>query len=63
MTDGVAASGPPAKTSMSKERAQDGAGVDSGPLGKVVYRRDRAVKLILADHKDAVSAILRSLVR
>jgi hypothetical protein len=37
--------------------------VDSGTLGKVVYRRDTAVKLILADHKDAVAAVLRSLAR
>lgn len=36
---------------------------DSATLGKVVYGRDTAVKLILADHKDAVSAILRSLAR
>ena len=37
--------------------------VDGATLGKVLYGRDTAVKLVLADHKDAVSAILRSLVR
>jgi hypothetical protein len=35
--------------------------VDGAVLGKLLYGRDAAVKLVLADHKDAVSAILRSL--
>ncbi len=35
--------------------------VDSATLGELLYRRDTTVKLVLADHKDAVSAILRSL--
>jgi hypothetical protein len=37
--------------------------VDGTTLGEVLYGRDTAVKLVLADHKDAVSAILRSLAR
>jgi len=36
---------------------------DGATLGKSVYGRDTAVKLILAEHKDAVAAILRSLAR
>ena len=36
--------------------------VDGATLGKVLYGRETAVKLVLADHKEAVSAILRSLV-
>jgi hypothetical protein len=36
--------------------------VDSPTLGKMLYGRETAVKLVLAEHKDAVSAILMSLV-
>jgi len=36
---------------------------DGATLGKSLYGRDSAVKLVLVDHKDAVSAILRSLVQ
>jgi hypothetical protein len=36
--------------------------VDGATLGKVLYGREAAVKLVLADHKDAVAAILRALV-
>jgi hypothetical protein len=36
---------------------------DGATLGKLLYGRDTAVKLVLAEHKDAVSAILRSLVK
>jgi hypothetical protein len=36
--------------------------VDGATLGKVLYGREAAVKLVLADHKDAASAILRALV-
>jgi hypothetical protein len=36
--------------------------VDGTTLGKVLYGRETAVKLVLADHKDAVSDILRALV-
>jgi hypothetical protein len=36
---------------------------DGATLGKLLYGRDTAVKLVLVDHKDAVSAILRSLVQ
>ena len=35
--------------------------VDSATLGRVLYGRETAVRLILADLKDAVSAALRSL--
>jgi hypothetical protein len=35
---------------------------DGATLGKVLYGPDTSVKLILVDHKDAVSTILRSLV-
>ena len=35
---------------------------DAARLGTLLYGRDTAVKLVLADHKDAVSAILRALV-
>lgn len=34
---------------------------DGVTLGKILYGRDTAVKLVLADHKDAVSTILRAL--
>jgi len=37
--------------------------VDSGTLGKVVYRRDTAVKLILADPQGRRVGVLRSLAR
>lgn len=35
---------------------------DAATLGRLLYGRDTGVKLVLADHKDAVSAILRALV-
>lgn len=37
--------------------------VDATTLGTTLYGRDASVKLVLADHKDAVSAILMSLAR
>jgi hypothetical protein len=37
--------------------------VDGATLGRVLYGRETTVRLVLADHKDAVSAILRSLIR
>jgi hypothetical protein len=37
--------------------------VDGATLGKMLYDRETEVKLVLADHKDAVSAILMSLAR
>lgn len=37
--------------------------VDSATLGELLYGRATAVKLVMADHKDAVSAILRALAR
>jgi len=35
--------------------------VDGATLGNVLYGRSSAVKLVLVDHKDAVSTVLRSL--
>ena len=35
---------------------------DGVTLGKLLYGRDTAVKLVLVDHKDAVSSVLRALV-
>ena len=35
---------------------------DGVTLGKLLYGRDTAVKLVLLDHKDAVSSVLRALV-
>jgi hypothetical protein len=35
---------------------------DGVTLGKLLYGRDTAVKLILIDHKDAVASVLRALV-
>ena len=35
--------------------------VDAATLGTTLYGREAVAKLVLADHKDAVSAILRSL--
>jgi len=37
--------------------------VDGATLGNFLYGRDTAVKLVLVDHKDAVSTVLRSLAR
>ena len=37
--------------------------VDGATLGKLLYGRETAVKLVMVEHKEAVSAVLRSLVQ